>query len=155
MQRGAGASIACLADIVVADDTVKLTVAFLNVGLVPDWGLTYTLPRRIGSAAARRLALTRARVDAAEGHRLGIVDILADERGVMEVALEQARVLGASALAISAKAMEMTRAGLRHAGQRQDRGDARHHRGQDEVLPGDRLEEACMRIQRACASLSG
>ena len=70
---GAGASIACLADVVVADDTAKFTVSFLNVGFVPDWGLTYTLPRRIGWAAARRLALTRERVDAAEGHRLGLV----------------------------------------------------------------------------------
>ena len=105
---GAGASIACLADIVVADDTAKFTVAFLNVGLVPDWGLTYTLPRRIGPAAARRLALTRARVDAAEGHRLGIVDILADERNVMEVALGQARMLGASALGGYAAIKTMT-----------------------------------------------
>ena len=68
---GAGASIACLADVVVADDTAKFTVSFLNVGLVPDWGLTYTLPRRIGRAAARRLALTRERVDAAEGASAG------------------------------------------------------------------------------------
>ena len=105
---GAGASIACLADIVVADDTAKFTVAFLNVGLVPDWGLTYTLPRRIGWAAARRLALTRQRVDAAEGHRLGIVDILAGERSVMEAALEQARVLGASALGGYAAIKSMT-----------------------------------------------
>ena len=105
---GAGASIACLADIVVADDTAKFTVAFLNVGLVPDWGLTYTLPRRIGPAAARRLALTRARVDAAEGHRLGLVDILAGERNVMEVALGQARMLGASALGGYAAIKTMT-----------------------------------------------
>ena len=74
---GAGVSIACLADVVVADDTAKFTVSFLNVGLVPDWGLTYTLPRRIGWAAARRLALTRQRVDATEAHRLGLVDVMA------------------------------------------------------------------------------
>ena len=105
---GAGASIACLADVVVADDTAKFTVSFLNVGLVPDWGLTYTLPRRIGWAAARRLALTRERVDAAEGHRLGIVDIRAGERDVMEVALEQTRSLAASALGGYAAIKTMT-----------------------------------------------
>ena len=105
---GAGASIASLADVVVADDTAKFTVSFLNVGLVPDWGLTYTLPRRIGWAAARRLALTRERVDAAEGHRLGIVDIRAGERDVMEVALEQARSLAASALGGYAAIKTMT-----------------------------------------------
>lgn len=105
---GAGASIASLADVVVADDTAKFTVSFLNVGLVPDWGLTYTLPRRIGWAAARRLALTRERVDAAEGYRLGIVDIRAGERDVVEVALEQARSLAASALGGYAAIKTMT-----------------------------------------------
>ena len=95
---GAGASIACLADVVVADDTAKFTVSFLNVGLVPDWGLTYTLPRRIGWAAARRLALTRERVDAAEAHRLGLVDIRTRDGDLMSTALEQACMLADSAL---------------------------------------------------------
>ena len=114
---GAGASIASLADVVVADDTAKFTVSFLNVGLVPDWGLTYTLPRRIGQAAARRLALTRERVDAAEGHRLGIVDIRTGDRDVMETALEQARRLAASALGgyAAIKAMTEDREALRAA----------------------------------------
>ena len=114
---GAGASVACLADLVVADDTAKFTVSFLNVGLVPDWGLTYTLPRRIGWTAARRLALTRQRVDAVEGHRLGLVDVMAGERGVMEVALGQARTLAASALGgyAAIKAMTEDREALRAA----------------------------------------
>ena len=114
---GAGASIACLADVVVADDTAKFTVSFLNVGLVPDWGLTWTLPRRIGWAAARRLALTRERVDAAEAHRIGLVDVLAGERGAMEVALEQARRLASSALGgyAAIKAMTEDREALRAA----------------------------------------
>ena len=104
-------------DVVVADDTAKFTVSFLNIGLVPDWGLTYTLPRRIGWAAARRLALTRERVDAAEGYRLGIVDILVGERAAMDVALEQARMLGGSALGgyAAIKAMTEDREALRAA----------------------------------------
>lgn len=114
---GAGASVACLADVVVADDTAKFTVSFLNIGLVPDWGLTYTLPRRIGWAAARRLALTKERVDAAEGHRLGIVDVRAGDGDVMEVALEKARMLAASALGgyAAIKAMTEDREALRAA----------------------------------------
>ncbi len=94
---GAGASIACLADVVVAGDSAKFTVSFLDIGLVPDWGLTYTLPRRVGRAAARRLALTRERVDADEAHRLGIADTRAPDGEVMAVALERARTLAASA----------------------------------------------------------
>lgn len=114
---GAGASIACLADVVVADDTAKFTVSFLNIGLVPDWGLTYTLPRRVGQAAARRLALTRERVDAMEAHRIGLVDVLAGERNVVEVALERARHLADSALGgyAALKAMMEDREELRAA----------------------------------------
>ena len=114
---GAGASVACLADIIVADDSARFTVSFLNVGLVPDWGLSYTLPRRIGPAAARRLALTKEQVDAAQGHRLGLVDVRAGDRDVMEVALEQAQLLAASALGgcIAIKSMTEDREALRAA----------------------------------------
>ena len=114
---GAGASLACLADIVVADDSAKFTVSFLNIGLVPDWGLTHTLPRRVGPAAARRLALTRERVDADEAHRLGLADVRAPDGEVMAVALERARSLAASALGgyAALKAMMDDREALRAA----------------------------------------
>ena len=114
---GAGASIACLADVVVAGDSAKFTVSFLNIGLVPDWGLTYTLPRRVGRAAARRLALTRERVDADEAHRLGLADVRAPDGEVMAVALERARALAASALGgyATLKAMMEDREALRSA----------------------------------------
>ena len=114
---GAGASLACLADVVVAADSAMFTVSFLNVGLVPDWGLTYTLPRRVGPAAARRLALTRERVDADEAHRLGIADVRAPEEDVLSVALDRARSLAASALGgyAALKAMMEDREALRAA----------------------------------------
>lgn len=114
---GAGASIACLADVVVAGDSAKFTVSFLNIGLVPDWGLTHTLPRRVGSAAARRLALTRERVDADEAHRLGLADVRAPDGEVMAVALERAGALAASALGgyAALKAMMEDRDALRAA----------------------------------------
>ena len=114
---GAGASIACLADVVVAADSAKFTVSFLNIGLVPDWGLTHTLPRRVGPAAARRLALTRERVDADEAHRLGLADVRAPDGEVMAVALERARTLAASALGgyATLKSMMEDREALRAA----------------------------------------
>ena len=114
---GAGASIACLADVVVAGDSARFTVSFLNIGLVPDWGLTYTLPRRVGGAAARRLALTRERVGADEAHRLGLADVRAPDEDVMPLALERARTLAASALGgyAALKAMMEDRDALRAA----------------------------------------
>ena len=114
---GAGASIACLADVVVAGDSAKFTVSFLNIGLVPDWGLTYTLPRRVGRAAARRLALTRERVGADEAHRLGLADVRAPDGEVMAVALERAQALAASAIGgyAALKALMEDREALRSA----------------------------------------
>ena len=114
---GAGASLACLADVVVAGDSAKFTVSFLNIGLVPDWGLTHTLPRRVGRAAARRLALTRERVDADEAHRLGLADLRAADGEVMAAALERAHALAASALGgyATLKAMMEDREALRSA----------------------------------------
>ena len=114
---GAGASLACLADVVVAGDGAMFTVSFLNIGLVPDWGLTHTLPRRVGWAAARRLALSRERVDADEAHRLGLADVRAPDEEVMTVALERARSLGASPLGgyAALKAMMEDREALRVA----------------------------------------
>ena len=99
---GAGASIACLADVVVPGDSAKFTVSFLNIGLVPDWGLTHTLPRRVGPAAARRL---------------GLADVRAPDSEVMAVALERARTLAASALGgyATLKSMMEDREALRAA----------------------------------------
>ncbi len=94
---GAGVGLACLADVVVADTSAKFTLSFLNIALVPDWGLSYTLPRRVGAAAARRLALTQERLDASQAHRLGLVDRCVEEGDATNVALAQAKSLAASA----------------------------------------------------------
>ena len=94
---GAGVGLACLADVVVADESAKFTLSFLKVGLIPDWGLSHTLPRRVGAAAARRLALTQERLDAFEAHRLGLVDRCVKEGDLMRVALAQARSLAVCA----------------------------------------------------------
>ncbi|MBF2761085.1 MAG: enoyl-CoA hydratase/isomerase family protein [Ectothiorhodospiraceae bacterium AqS1] len=94
---GAGVGLACLADVVIADASAKFTLSFLNMGLVPDWGLSHTLPRRVGAAAARRLALTADRLDAFEAHRLGLVDRCVEESDLMNAALAQAKSLAAMA----------------------------------------------------------
>ncbi|MDB6052144.1 MAG: putative enoyl-CoA hydratase [Pseudomonas sp.] len=76
---GAGFSLAAAADYVVAAPTAKFVSSFAKVGLVPDLGLLWSLPQRIGMAQARRLFFSAAVVDAEEGVRLGIVDSLVDD----------------------------------------------------------------------------
>lgn len=73
---GAGFSLALCCDQVVADDTAKFSASFGHVGLPPDLGLTFTLPRRVGESAARRILLSSAIVEAEEAEALGIVDRL-------------------------------------------------------------------------------
>ncbi|MCO5087770.1 MAG: enoyl-CoA hydratase-related protein, partial [Methylobacteriaceae bacterium] len=61
---GAGASIAFACDIVIARRSASFLQAFAKIGLVPDCGGTYFLPRLIGSGLAAELALTGDLVDA-------------------------------------------------------------------------------------------
>src|SRR5262249_44470703 len=67
-----------------ADATARFADTHGKWGLVGAWGMTQRLPRRIGTAAAKRMMMTARGVEAAEAEELGLVDIL-----VPEGALEQ------------------------------------------------------------------
>jgi 2-(1,2-epoxy-1,2-dihydrophenyl)acetyl-CoA isomerase len=70
---GAGASLAFACDIRLAADNASFILAFGRVGLVPDSGATWLLPRLIGAAKATELALTTEPLSAAEAERFGLV----------------------------------------------------------------------------------
>jgi len=71
---GAGISLACAADHVVAGAGARFVASFGRVGLLPDLGLLHTLPARIGGARARELLLFGETVDAARAEAIGLVD---------------------------------------------------------------------------------
>lgn len=75
---GAGISLACLADIVVAEANAQFTFSFLRLALGPDWGLTWSLARRVGATLARGLILSRGAIGAKEALHIGLVDYIAD-----------------------------------------------------------------------------
>jgi len=87
---GAGVSLACLADMVIADETAQFTFSFLKLALGPDWGLSCTLARRVGGTAAKRLILSRATIDGAEAYRLGLADEVTGKGKALERALDVA-----------------------------------------------------------------
>ncbi len=70
---GAGANIALVCDIVVAKESASFIQAFSKIGLIPDSGGTYVLPRLIGFQKALALALTGDKVSAHEAERIGMI----------------------------------------------------------------------------------
>lgn len=70
---GAGANLALACDIVVATSTASFLQAFSKIGLIPDSGGTYTLPRLIGFQKALALAMLADNVSAAEAERMGMI----------------------------------------------------------------------------------
>ena len=70
---GAGASLAFACDLRIAAEEARFVLAFGRIGLVPDSGATWFLPRIVGPAKATELALLGDAVDAAEALRIGLV----------------------------------------------------------------------------------
>jgi 2-(1,2-epoxy-1,2-dihydrophenyl)acetyl-CoA isomerase len=93
---GAGASLAFACDIRLAAEDASFILAFGRIGLVPDSGATWFLPRLVGPAKAAELALLGGSLSAAEAERFGLV----------------ARVVAADALAGEARAVAAQLAGL-------------------------------------------
>jgi len=70
---GAGANIALCCDIVVAAQSASFIQAFSKIGLIPDSGGTYFLPRLIGWQKATAIAMLGDKISAAEAERIGMV----------------------------------------------------------------------------------
>ncbi|PCI34596.1 MAG: 2-(1,2-epoxy-1,2-dihydrophenyl)acetyl-CoA isomerase [Alphaproteobacteria bacterium] len=88
---GAGANLALACDMVFAAKTAKFIQVFCKIGLIPDSGGTYNLPRNIGTARAMGLALTGDAVTAEQAEAWGMIWKAVDNDELMEVALKQAR----------------------------------------------------------------
>lgn len=107
---GAGASLAMLGDVIVASDRGWFASGFPKVGVLPDLGLLYTLPRIIGMARAKDFVLTLRRYDAAEALAIGMVsrvfahDTLLED--TMKMAAGMARGPGVS-LGLSKRLMNL------------------------------------------------
>ena len=71
---GAGCNLALACDYRIASDTAKLSQAFVKIGLHPDWGGTWLLPRVVGRSRAFEIMSTGRLVSADEAFALGVLD---------------------------------------------------------------------------------
>ena len=77
---GIGCSLALACDLIVAAESAFFLLAFVNIGLVPDGGVTTALPVRAGAARAAEMALLGERVPAAQALEWGLINrVVADE----------------------------------------------------------------------------
>lgn len=83
---GAGCSFALAADIVVAGRSGYFLQAFVNIGLIPDAGATFTLPRLIGRARATATMMLGERIPAATALDWGMIYQMVDDAALMETA---------------------------------------------------------------------
>ncbi|HEV2131586.1 MAG TPA: enoyl-CoA hydratase-related protein [Longimicrobiaceae bacterium] len=71
---GAGASLALACDLRLASERASIGITFNRIGLHPDWGATYFLPRLVGAGRAAELVLSARMVDAREAERIGLFE---------------------------------------------------------------------------------
>jgi 2-(1,2-epoxy-1,2-dihydrophenyl)acetyl-CoA isomerase len=106
---GAGANIALCCDIVVAAETASFIQAFSGIGLIPDSGGTFTLPRLIGWQKASALMMLGDKVTAAEAERMGMIF----KYFSAETFNEEAKAIAIKLAAMPTKALGLTKLGLR------------------------------------------
>jgi 2-(1,2-epoxy-1,2-dihydrophenyl)acetyl-CoA isomerase len=102
---GAGANFALGCDLVVAARSANFIQAFAKIGLIPDCGGTWLLPRLVGRARAIGLAMTGDKLGAEEAERIGLVWQCVDDAALMDTAL----ALAAKLAAMPTKALAGTR----------------------------------------------
>ena len=89
---GAGVDMTLPCDIRIASETAKLGLTFTRVGLIPEFGGTYLLPRILGLGKALELVLTGRTLEAREALEIGLINKVVPPDQLMDEAREMARM---------------------------------------------------------------
>jgi 2-(1,2-epoxy-1,2-dihydrophenyl)acetyl-CoA isomerase len=88
---GAGANLAISCDITFAASSAKFIQSFINIGLVPDSGGTYNLPRLIGKQKAAGLMFSGEKLSSAEAEKIGMIYKCVDDENGYQLTLDFAK----------------------------------------------------------------
>ena len=132
---GAGVSLAVACDVRIAGESARFTQAFVKIGLVPDSGGTWLLPRVVGPAKALELSISGEMVDAENALRIGLVSRVVADDALEKESLDHAGALAALPTAAIAEAKALIRDSmgidLREALRREAQAQARMGRTHD------------------------
>lgn len=103
---GIGFSLALASDLVLATPRARFCLSFLRIGLIPDGGAHYTLPRVVGMQRAKELVFSARELDAASALEYGIVTEIVPADSL----LERARSIASSFCNASAVALALSKA---------------------------------------------
>lgn len=92
---GAGANIALCCDIVIASESASFIQAFSKIGLIPDSGGTYFLPRLVGFAKASALMMLGDKISAEEAEKMGMIYKVYEDAVFIAAAIQLAETLAA------------------------------------------------------------
>lgn len=112
---GAGANIALACDFVVAKSSAKFIQAFANIGLIPDSGGTYWLPRLVGMARAKSLTMLGTPLVATEAQAMGLIHQAVDD----EVFEDEVNALASKLATMPTRGLGLTKKAL-HAAMNND-----------------------------------
>jgi len=108
---GAGASLALACDLRIAGESASFIQSFVHVGLIPDAGGSFMLPRLVGAARAMELACTGRKVGAAEALQIGLVNQVVPDEELPAATMKLARKLAS----LPTRAIGLTKRALNHA----------------------------------------
>lgn len=149
---GIGCSLALACDLVVAGASGYFLQAFVNIGLVPDGGASWTLPRLIGKARATEMMLLGERIDADTAERWGLIHkVVPDDRLMAEAGALAARLAAGPTVALGLMRRNIAAAMHGHADALNREAIAQRTAGET----GDAMEGAAAFLQKRKAAFRG
>jgi enoyl-CoA hydratase/carnithine racemase len=94
---GAGFGLALCCDTVVAADNARFMTGFGKIGLIADFALLHTLPRRVGEGRARQFLLYNEPMGAEAAERIGLIDQMVPAGTTMDAAVRRAAIFAEGA----------------------------------------------------------